>query len=231
MSHASEFDATTNRPNFFLSSEVVAAAEDEARKRGTVNTDDAIDHKKARKTESETVPSSDPSSFGDSNGRNDLHTEFYDMPASDLMEANSNLRDSHNFASTTQAPHEKGDAPVVASTNDTSSNNNEADPQERPELDAITREAGLILDDKLQGVRDWCKKLLQEITVYVQVTGKTQEEYLGIQRMEHQESDRLDSVEPDVKGATSHLLEPPFFGAAPSLNATVHVGDGKSNQT
>jgi hypothetical protein len=72
MSHPSEFDATTNRPNFFLSSEVVAAAEDEARKRGTADTDDTINHKKARNTESETAPSADPSSFGDSNGRNDM---------------------------------------------------------------------------------------------------------------------------------------------------------------
>jgi len=62
-------------------------------------------------------------------------------------------------------------------------------------------------------VQEWCKKLLEEITVYVQVANKTNEAYMQIQQLEHQESERLDRVEPDVKGATSQLLLGiPFYG-------------------
>jgi hypothetical protein len=88
--------------------------------------------------------------------------------------------------------------------NDTTSNNDH-------KFDDMTREAGLILDEKLQGVRGWCKKLLHEITIYNQVCAEAQVEYRRIQDLEHQESNRLDQVEPDVKGATSHLLEQQSF--------------------
>ena len=105
--------------------------------------------------------------------------------------------------------------PAASSMDSSKSDSKES---ESPEFDAITREAGLVLDEKLPRVRGLCKTLLNEITVYVQASAKTQAEYLRIQRLEHQESSRLDQVEPDVKGATSHVLEQPFFGAAGSMN-------------
>lgn len=220
MSQEPEFVATTD---FFLTSEELGLVEEEAKKRGSGKDEDQISHKKARMTESGTAVSVDPSSFVDPNGRDHMQTDPCDRPDSDLPTANTNMRDSHNFDSTAQTTEKGGSATIVTMNNQHGDNiNNEENFQAHNELDAITREAGLILDEKLQGVREWCKKLLQEITLYVRVTAKTQEEYMSIQRMEHQESDRLDTVEPDVKGATSHLLEPSFFGATPSVSETAH---------
>eukprot|EP00980_Cylindrotheca_fusiformis_P014363 scaffold3827_cov179-Cylindrotheca_fusiformis.AAC.27 len=227
MSHATDFES-----DFFQPSQGVLddTSEEEAKKRCVDNEKESSNHKKARLSDSDGMVSSDPLA-GCNNGSSETPNEYYtNAPTSDLLAGSldNSIEDStttHMVEST-----KRHDADPNNSSNN-SNNNDGIDPQEHPELDAITREAGLILDDKLQGVREWCKKLLQEITVYVQVTAKTQEEYSRIQRLEHQESDRLDRVEPDVKGATSHLLlEPSFFGSgAPSANAP--AGGGVSNQT
>lgn len=176
------------------------------------------------------VSPSDPSSCYDEKAVGNDPTAFYDMKATDLVEESHVGHDSGNFAVST-LPHQSTHSgqqdgsnnllettlenPAASSMDSSKSDSKES---ESPEFDAITREAGLVLDEKLQRVRGLCKTLLNEITVYVQASAKTQAEYLRIQRLEHQESSRLDQVEPDVKGATSHVLEQPFFGAAGSMD-------------
>jgi hypothetical protein len=71
------------------------------------------------------------------------------------------------------------------------------------EFDAITRDAALLLEKKLANTKGWAKKLLQEITVYVETVEQAQTEYIRVQRLEHEESKRLDQVEPEVHGATT----------------------------
>jgi hypothetical protein len=93
------------------------------------------------------------------------------------------------------------------------------EPPQESEYDAIAREAAFLLDKKLENTRAWTKKLLREITVYVKTLEGVQKEYVRVQGLEHQESDRLDQVEPDVQGATSHLLEHPFLGGSQALLA------------
>jgi hypothetical protein len=80
------------------------------------------------------------------------------------------------------------------------------DAAEESEYDTIARETAFLLDKKLDNTRAWAKKLLREITVYVKTLEDVQTEYVRVQRLEHEESDRLDQVEPDVQGATSHVL-------------------------
>jgi hypothetical protein len=59
----------------------------------------------------------------------------------------------------------------------------------------------------LSHFRGCCKILLQEITIYNQLCAKVQAEYHRIQALIHQETNHLDQVERDGKGATSHLLD------------------------
>jgi hypothetical protein len=54
------------------------------------------------------------------------------------------------------------------------------------------------LDDKLNNTRLLAKKLLQEITVYVQSLEKVENKYSRIAELENNESLRLDVVEPEV---------------------------------
>ena len=91
--------------------------------------------------------------------------------------------------------------------------NNGGSPADKAsEFDAIARDAALLLEQKLQNNRDWVKKLVHEMTVYAKTLSEIHSEYTRIQRLEHEESLRLDQVEPDVQGATSHLLRNPFMG-------------------
>lgn len=145
-------------------------------------------------------------------------TNLYQMSTIHQREASQILRSPDHFALSTQKNEDATklmdstmeDPAAPSTTGDTSGSKEE----ENPELGEIAREAGLVLDNKLQQLRGLCKTLLNEITVYVEASAKTQAEYLRIQRLEHEESNRLDEVEPDVKGATSHVLEQPFFGSA-----------------
>lgn len=81
------------------------------------------------------------------------------------------------------------------------------------EFESIAREAALLLDKKLDSNKAWVEKLLDEMTKYTKTLAEVHSEYSRIQGIEHEESQRLDTVEPDVQGATSHLLENSFFGA------------------
>lgn len=80
------------------------------------------------------------------------------------------------------------------------------------EFDTIAQEAALLLDKKLENNRAWVKKLVSEMTAYARTLSEVHSEYTRIQSLEHQESRRLDQVEPDVQGATSHLLDNPYIG-------------------
>lgn len=79
------------------------------------------------------------------------------------------------------------------------------------EFDAIAREAALLLEKKLENNRVWVQRLLQEMTAYAQALSDVHSSYCHVQELEHNESQRLDQVEPDVQGATSHLLDTPYM--------------------
>lgn len=100
--------------------------------------------------------------------------------------------------------------------------NNAGDAGATTEFDAIARDAALLLDKKLEDNRDWVKKLLHEMTAYAKTLSEVHAEYARIQRLEHEESQRLDQVEPDVQGATSHLLQNHMFGG---MANQLSVGD------
>lgn len=163
----------------------------------------------------------DDSSFDDQNARGDA-TECYEngTPGAAFLQPEAMQEDSDDFRSSTNNNSDGGkensslgvNAPKSGKTNNAKTHANIAKEGAASPADDITREAGIVLENKVQEVQEWCKKLLEEITVYVQVANKTNEEYLRIQQLEHQESERLDRVEPDVKGATSQLLGYPFYG-------------------
>ncbi len=97
-----------------------------------------------------------------------------------------------------EAPGHKGCGPLATTAPNT-------------EFDAIAREAAVLLDKKLDNNRAWVKKLLSEMTLYAKTLSEVHSEYSRIQDLEHKESQRLDQVEPEVQGATSHLLENPYI--------------------
>jgi hypothetical protein len=99
------------------------------------------------------------------------------------------------------------------------------------DFDSIARDAALLLDKKLEDNREWVQKILHEMTAYAKTISEVNSEYTRIQSLEHEESQRLDQVEPDVQGATSHLLENPFFGGMVNhLNAGNGVALGSKRK-
>lgn len=74
------------------------------------------------------------------------------------------------------------------------------------EFDAIKQEVALVLEKKLESNRGWVNKLVSEISAYTKTLSDVHAEYNRILLLEQEESQRLDQVEPDVQGATSHLL-------------------------
>ena len=74
------------------------------------------------------------------------------------------------------------------------------------EYEVIARDTATLLEQKLEQTRLWTKKLLRGITLYVKTLEEVEKEYTAVQGSEHQESDRLDQVEPDVQDATSQML-------------------------
>lgn len=110
-------------------------------------------------------------------------------------------------------PSKEATAAAAAAANPgnpvSNSTKNDQGPSSRmeSEYDAIARETALLLDKRLDNIRGWTKKLLRELTVFVKTLEEVGTEYNRIQSLEQTESDRLDQVEPDVEGATSHLLQ------------------------
>jgi hypothetical protein len=92
------------------------------------------------------------------------------------------------------------------------------------EFDTIVRESALLLDKKLDNNRVWVQRLLHEMSVYAQTLSDVHKSYSHIQELEHNESQRLDQVEPEVQGATSHLLDNPFMAGVKNQGVTGGAG-------
>ena len=84
----------------------------------------------------------------------------------------------------------------------------------KSEFDKIAKDTAPVLENYLKRTRFWTKKLLAAITVYVKDLEQVDMQYSKIQELEHDEADRLDQVEPDVRGATSHLLDNRFMAVS-----------------
>ncbi len=70
----------------------------------------------------------------------------------------------------------------------------------------IMKDISSKLDEKLDSTRLLTKRLLEEMTVYVQSLQTVASEYQRIRESELRESQRLDAVEPEVNGASGMLL-------------------------
>ena len=70
----------------------------------------------------------------------------------------------------------------------------------------IMKDISSKLDEKLDSTRLLTKRLLEEMTVYVQSLQIVVSEYQRIRKFELRESQRLDAVEPEVNGASGMLL-------------------------
>jgi hypothetical protein len=135
---------------------------------------------------------------------NDNAISFY-QPGMMEMEMEQDPQDDHGNAlmdRTTQENHVNHDDGMMVKHHQASKNDDNGNKQDS-EFDAITRDAALLLEKKLANTKGWAKKLLQEITVYVETVEQAQAEYMRVQRLEHEESNRLDQVEPEVHGATT----------------------------
>jgi hypothetical protein len=133
---------------------------------------------------------------------NDNAISFY-QPG--MLEMEQGPQDDHDNAlmdRTTEKNHANHDDGMMVKHHQASKNNGNGNKQDS-EFDGITRDAAVLLERKLANIKGWSKKLLQEITVYVETVEQTQAEYMRVQRLEHEESNRLDLVEPEVHGATT----------------------------
>lgn len=133
---------------------------------------------------------------------NDNAISFY-QPGMIEMEMEQELQDDHGnvlMDNTTQENHVNHDDGMLAKHHQASKNDGNGNKQDS-EFDAITRDAAVLLEKKLANTKGWAKKLLQEITVYVETVQQAKAEYMRVQRLEHEESNRLDLVEPEVHGA------------------------------
>ncbi|CAJ1893081.1 unnamed protein product [Cylindrotheca closterium] len=239
-----DLDFTAMDENGMSYEDIIAAVEHENNKQGGKEGQSTGYNGGKMDGKSEVSQGMDASSFDDQNGRGDT-TEFYEnSPDGATLQPEAMQEDTIGFASSTNnsAGGKENSSRGVNTSNSchpnggngrkTNANASANDAKEAASpADDISREAGIILENKIQEVQEWCKKLLEEITVYVQVANKTNEEFLRIQKLEHQESERLDRVEPDVKGATSQLLGYPFYGGtaqnqsdAATLEANHRVG-------
>jgi hypothetical protein len=138
---------------------------------------------------------------------NDNAISFY-QPGMMEVEMEPEPQDDHGNAlmdRTTQenhVNHSRNDDGMMVKHHQVSKNDDNGNKQDS-EFDAITRNAAVLLEQKLANTKGWAKKLLQEITVYVETVEQAQAEYIRVQRLEHEESNRLDQVEPEVLGATT----------------------------
>jgi hypothetical protein len=184
------------------------------------NRNSFLDEDRSNMMESTTTTPAPPPS----NNKNMVHdSPFYETSPTDVMDMDQHdPRDLDSIqpdsSATTKQNMEHDDQNnnssnmmKTATTTTGGLKNDKEEPSQESEYDVIARDAAFLLDKKLDNTRAWTKKLLREITVYVKTLEGVQEEYVRVQGLEHQESDRLDQVEPDVQGATSHLLEHPFL--------------------
>lgn len=91
------------------------------------------------------------------------------------------------------------------------------------EFDEIAQEAEMLVAKKMNSNCTWSKKLVDAIAAYTKTLEEVHSEYSRIQDLEHKEAERLDQVEPDVHGATSHVLaQSSLFasGGADSMSAS-----------
>ena len=80
--------------------------------------------------------------------------------------------------------------------------------------DVMVNDTMVTLDRSLENSRVWTKKLLREITMYVEMLGASRIEYEKVQKLEHEESQRLDQVQPDVQRMQDATAMNPELGAA-----------------
>jgi hypothetical protein len=98
--------------------------------------------------------------------------------------------------------------------------------EETSESTEMMQDISAKLNDKLNNTRLLAKRLLQEMTVYVQSLETVANEYGRIRESELRESQRLDAVEPEVNGASGMLLA---SAAGPGASTGVGVGVGNGD--
>lgn len=82
-----------------------------------------------------------------------------------------------------------------------------AERQIREERVAVYCETTSRLEEILNGIKGTTKHLLREIDIYAEAMESVSVDYLRCQNSQRKEARRLEEVEPDVAGATSHFLQ------------------------
>ena len=72
---------------------------------------------------------------------------------------------------------------------------------------SATRDVAANLEGTLNRVKETTKTMLNEIEAFMLATERVTVDYLRCQTSQHNESQRLEEVEPDVAGATTHFLQ------------------------
>jgi hypothetical protein len=182
--------------HFFDASVQAGEEEVQADKEPTGGEDNVcFSHGSTSGKESREVPSSKPPEAS----KVKLMQSYHEASPTDVAGYDQESKyDSQVMMNQADSCHDQGRSPATTT-------------ESKSEFDAIAREAALLLDKKLENNRVWVQRLLHEMTVYAQSLSEVHSSYCHIQELEHNESQRLDQVEPDVQGATSHLLDNPYI--------------------
>ena len=82
----------------------------------------------------------------------------------------------------------------------------EDDPESSAAAQHLIQNISSDLDQKLDGVRSWTKKFLQELSVYVNSNNAITTEYCRIRKLEGAEKNRLDLLESNVNVASADMV-------------------------
>jgi hypothetical protein len=112
--------------------------------------------------------------------------------------------DPSNMDFESSFPNDNGNEP---STTQKVSEEESTSTQLRKERQAVVQNTATQLESILNDVKGTTKRLLDEITIYLEEAESVTIDYMKCQESQREEAHRLEAVQPDVEGATHRFLQ------------------------
>mmetsp|Transcript_82067 Transcript_82067/g.237945 ORF Transcript_82067/g.237945 Transcript_82067/m.237945 type:complete len:199 (+) Transcript_82067:172-768(+) len=160
----------------------------------------------------------DESSFYDIGGGMEYDDGRCDLPEEGDNNDGERERDEANMPPPAKRPaisndqelenhhqHFAGNASSFPGTN--KPNHREGGATTSDEFVKMVHDSEAAMKQKLEDNKDWVAKSVRELSTYAKALSVAHAEYNRILHLERAEAERLDRVEPDVQGATQHMLD------------------------
>eukprot|EP00934_Nitzschia_sp_Nitz4_P006632 Nitzschia sp. Nitz4//scaffold41_size133979//23900//24334//NITZ4_003332-RA/size133979-processed-gene-0.239-mRNA-1//-1//CDS//3329551425//6622//frame0 len=122
-------------------------------------------------------------------------------------DSHDNIDDSTGFYGASIDPKSTTDTDMTGGNNLIA----EADVSAESDFNGIVHDTVALLEKKLQCNHEWAKRIIDDMSLFAKALKESHLEYTKILKIEQDESERLDRIEPEVHGATSRLLEQSFL--------------------